>query len=219
MRVLCVKWGRKYGPEWVTRLRNAVARNLKREYAFACVTEDPVPGVTCIPLLCNLPTWWQKIGLFRYHFSGDNLYLDLDVVITGSLDPLVGCLESDRSKLWTRDDFSYSLRAPKQGIDEDMRRTLGGDGTINSSVMLWNGGMARDVWDKFTPDVMDRLHGDQNWITQVLHPGRIGFLPDDQVKSYKYHVLRGENPGPVTVFHGDPKPDQVREEWVRRHWQ
>lgn len=220
MIVVCVKWGSKYPADWVRKLRHMVQRHLAAEHEFHCLTDLPFDDVYCRPLGSDLPGWWAKLNLFRPGmFSGDVLYLDLDLVITGGLDGLVAQLEGDRTRLWARDDFSYSLRTPKGDIGPDTRRLLGGAGTINSSVMLWHGDACRRVWDDFDLGVIGELHGDQNWITRALWPDGIRFLPDDVVKSYKYHVLRGEVPGAITVFHGEPKPDQVRDAWVRAAWQ
>lgn len=212
LTVACLKWGTKYGAEYVTKLRSMCTRNLPA-HDFVCVTEAPVDGIECRPLLCDLPTWWSKIGLFRPGaFAGDVLYLDLDVVITDRLDGLVALLEQDRSKLWALDDFSYSLRRPRQAIDPATRRLLGGAGTVNSSVMLWHGDACRAVWEKFDRAKMDELHGDQNWITQALWPA-INLIPEQWASSFKYGGL-----GAVRVFHGNPKPHQVHEDWVRQCW-
>jgi lipopolysaccharide biosynthesis glycosyltransferase len=150
------------------------------------------------------------VGLFKPGlFDDDILYLDLDVVITDSLLPLVALLY-EAPGLWARDDFSYSVRKPRKGLGADTQRLLGGEGCINSSVMLWRGDVAREVWDKFTPKVMDVLHGDQNFITQVLWPEGIRLIPDALICSYKYQIMHGIAPAPIVVFHGDPKPDQLR---------
>jgi len=205
MRVVCVKWGNKYGPEWVLRLRKMVERNFKFD-EFVCMTDKPIDGVDCVECPDGKPTWWSKVGLFEPgKFPGDNLYLDLDVVITAGLQPLVDAFLTDPTKVWARDDFSYSLLNPKPGIGGHMRTLLGGDGTVNSSVMLWRDDAGRKVWDDFTPAKMDEVHGDQNWITQALWPDQLALLPNDQICSYKYHIQRGENPRAVVVFHGDPK--------------
>ena len=78
----------------------------------------------------------------------------------------------------------------------------------------------RDVWEKFTPDVMQTLHGDQNYLTRLLWPDRIGFLPDEMVGSYKYGRMRGEPTAPVMVFHGNPKMDELsRSDPLRQMWE
>lgn len=216
--VLCIKWGDKYPAEYVYKLQNACHRHLPG-HRFICITDDPIEGVQCDPLLCDLPGWWQKVGLFqRGIYPGRNLYFDLDVVITENLAVLMASLFTDPTKLWAIDDFSYSLRTPKLNISPDTRRQLGGIGTINSSVMGWVNDphtTVHRIWEQFDPAVMDVLHGDQNWITQAMWPDNIAFWPDGYIRSYKYH---NRQKAAVSVFHGDPKPHQVIDQWVIDHW-
>ncbi len=98
VNVVCMKWGRKYGPAYVNILRRMVARNLTRPHRFVCFTEQTDgldPEVEVLPLPeCRVPARpeieaWRKISLFtpQLGLSGPTLFLDLDVVITGSLDP------------------------------------------------------------------------------------------------------------------------------------
>ena len=201
LKVACIRWGTKYNDLYVTRLKSMVARHLSVPHEFVCYTDRPVEGVTCLPLPSDLPTWWSKVGLFREP-AGPTLYLDLDVVICA---PIV--LPELSDKLWALDDFSYSLTRPKAV-----------DGTINSSVMYWQGDFT-EVWTKFTPAVMDRLHGDQNWITRCLWPDRISLVPEGFACSHKYHIERGLKRAPITVYHGNPKPSDVGGAWIRQNWQ
>ena len=219
LRVVCVKWGNRYGPEWVYRLQAMVAQNLAISHDFLCVTDDPIPGIDCIDCAPDLPGWWAKIGLFRPGLLGGlNLYFDLDVIIRENID---GLLETAKpGRLSARDDFSYSLVSPKAGIGDETRRLLGGVGTINSSVMLWHDDDARKVWDDFRPEKMEEVHGDQNWITQALWPEHLNLIPNAWICSYKYHVLRGEPVAPVVVFHGEPKVTQLSsDDPLRRIWE
>jgi hypothetical protein len=218
MKVVCLKQGSKYGAEWVQRLRNMVAKHLPCAHEFVCYTETPVEGITCEPLPSGLPGWWAKVGLFQSGLAiGETLYLDLDVVVTGDLSIF---RRPDDGKVWALDDFSYSLRNPRQGLDTASVRLLGGAGTCNSSVMSWHGDAGRKVWDTFTPEVMDRLHGDQNHITQALWPHTLALYPAGLACSYKYHVLRDDAHGSVTVFHGSPKaPDLSPRNPLRKMWE
>ena len=224
MRIVCIKWGDKYGPEYVTRLKAACERHIPHEQ-FWCMTDKPVEGVTCVPMNTPYPIWWSKVGLFRRgYFTGDILYLDLDVVITGPIATFIACLRMDPTKIWTLDDFSYSLMNPKQNMGEETRRLLGGVGTVNSSVMLWTDESTPARWkvyDDFAAaagDVTNELHGDQNWITRCLWPDHIALLPPGIAGSYKYHVRSGSKPYPITIFHGDPKPHDLSDRWIYEHW-
>ncbi len=208
MRIICVKWGDKYGPEYVYRLKAAVAYWYQADHEFVCMTDQPIPRVQCVPCAPDLPTWWSKVGLFRPGlFPGKNIYLDLDVVLTGPITSLRNMFIDDC--VVAPDDFSYSLLNPKQGMGDSMRRLLGGIGTVNSSVMLWEDDAGRDVWDNFQPEKMNEVHGDQNWITQALWPNKLKLLPPGMVCSYKYHVQRSEPTTPIVVFHGNPKPSDL----------
>ena len=207
-RVICVKWGNKYGEEWVWRLKAAVKHWFNADHDFVCMTDKPINGLDCVECAPDLPTWWSKVGLFRPGlFPGRNIYLDLDVVLTDDITGLLG--EFAPGKVVAPDDFSYSLINPKHGLGPKMQKLLGGAGTVNSSVMLWDSDDGRRVWDAFHPEKMDEVHGDQNWITQALWPDKLQLLSPGWVCSYKYHVIQGVQPSPVVVFHGDPKPSQL----------
>lgn len=218
VRVICVKWGDKYGPRWVYNLKNMVKRNLTVPHEFVCMTDQPMPDIKCYRCEPNLQTWWNKIALFKPgKFPGVNLYLDLDVVITANIDALLG--ELTPGKVAAPDDFSYSLVNPKHGIGEHTRKLLGGEGTINSSVMVWQDDAGTDVWNRFTAAKTQEVHGDQNWITQALWPDQLSLLSPGLVCSYKYHIMRGEKAAPVVVFHGDPKVTQLpRSDPLRLAW-
>ena len=96
--IICIKWGTRYGADYVNRLASMIRRNTRRPTRLVCFTEDPNgidPGVETPPLPpINIPErvqWkgWRKISLWQHpllDLAGDVLFLDLDVVITGPLD-------------------------------------------------------------------------------------------------------------------------------------
>ena len=93
-----MKWGTRYGVDYVNRLASMIRRNTRRPTRILCFTDQPHgidPGVDTAPLPpINIPErvqWlgWRKISLWQaplLDLAGDVLFLDLDVVITGSLD-------------------------------------------------------------------------------------------------------------------------------------
>jgi len=99
VNVLCLKWGDRYGPEYVNILFRAVSRNLKRPFRFHCCTDNPTgldPVIEIIPFPVNpgirrgWPDILVKLAILRDGFGslqGPTLFLDLDVAITGALDP------------------------------------------------------------------------------------------------------------------------------------
>ena len=97
--IICMKWGTKYGPEYVNRLANMVRRNMTIPHRFVCMTDDATgldPRIDARPL----PDFddpggpergWRKISTFRrplFDLVGPTLFLDLDIVIVDSIDCL-----------------------------------------------------------------------------------------------------------------------------------
>ncbi len=97
--VICIKWGTRYGADYVNRLASMIWRNTARPTRVICFTDDAKgidPRVTIAPLpdYPNIPerarwTGWRKLSLWQHPLAdleGDVLFFDLDVVITGSID-------------------------------------------------------------------------------------------------------------------------------------
>lgn len=72
LTIACVRWGDKYGPEYVERLALGVRHNLHRRYRFVCFTDDVdtlsgMVGVAARPLggrCSEWRGWWHKAFLF-----------------------------------------------------------------------------------------------------------------------------------------------------------
>lgn len=194
--ICCVKTGKKYdNDDYVLRLRDGVRKHLPNssgDQRFVCFTDAPVGGVDCEPLPVNLPKWWAKLGLFT--LGKPLLYFDLDVVIVGSLEPLLA---------W--EGFGIIKNPWLKGY--------------NSSVMKLTGAECR-VWDMFTPGVMATMRGDQDWLN-VAFPMQRTF-PVEWFPSWKVHrcFAMPEPPkGAIAInCHGSPKPHQVKMGWLRDHW-
>ena len=98
VNIICMKWGQKYGPEYVNRLYGMVARNLTIQFRFVCFTDDgsgireevdvkPLPSLNLPP---GIPErGWMKLTTFQSpldDIKGTTLFLDLDVVIVDNID-------------------------------------------------------------------------------------------------------------------------------------
>lgn len=83
--------GAPYTEEWVQKLQRAVKRNCLLPHRFVCLTDrDHIDGVETIKLQHDWPKYWAKMELFKpYQFDGLVVYLDLDVLITGDITPMI----------------------------------------------------------------------------------------------------------------------------------
>lgn len=205
--VACVlKSGGTYTAEWVEKLQRGVAAHMG-DHRFVCLSDMDVPCER-IKLECNWPGWWSKLELFRPGlFSGSVLYLDLDCIVTGSLDNLV-------------------RKTPGFTMCDDFLRP----GVHNSSVMSWRGDFSeiprllsespRAYQGQYRRTKDGRI-GDQAWIEDVLKAtGQpVQTFPAGQVVSYRVSAKHGVPDGAsVVAFHGAPKPSQVTSGWVLDAW-
>ena len=87
--VTVLKTGGDFTPEYVYRLKEGVDKHLEQPHYFYCYTDHPEleneRGV--IYLQDGWPGWWSKFEMYR--MEPPFLYLDLDTVINGPLDPVV----------------------------------------------------------------------------------------------------------------------------------
>lgn len=202
LTVACVWWGDRYPAVYVERLRNMVERNLRfAPYDFVCITpHKEVPdGVLRIRPRTDAATWWQKVGLFDPDLFGPSqriLYLDLDIVIKGSLHDIA----RSQDAFCMLDNFG-----PNRGYCAH-----------NSSVMLWTPTeKSAKIFTDFTPDVMKGLHGDQDWIWYKMRED-IRCFAEGLCQSYKYDKI--DDQSSVVVFHGEPKQTAVKDPFVLANW-
>lgn len=242
VNVLCIRWGRKYGPEYVNTLRRMVARHLRRPHRFVCLTDDPAgldPEVEVRPIpkvgfaeFDERRPWtfahgWLKLTTFAsplHDLAGRTLFLDLDIVIVGPLD-----------------DF-FERSEPFVVIREWDKR----DGTGNTSCYLYTIGAHADALEHLArgwPASIADVRNEQEYITGFLgRQGKLGYWPDAWCRSFKRHCLRPPPIGWFTtprippdariiVFHGRPNPPEViagisgkwyrrvpPTPWVAEHW-
>lgn len=227
--VLCVRFGNKYGREYVERLRNMVSRHLTIPYEFVCLTDDPLPfdGVRSIiqPHAQYSKAWWHKVHMFdpSLPIRGRIIYFDLDVVIHSNINKLA----EDAG------DTFYGIRDFNRKFNPSWNK-------MNSSVLSWRHGTYREIFDQFNDNKKSamRLHGDQDWIYQIAG-SKMKYWPDSWIQSYKWEIRsRNEvdltkrenrtfktviNPAIpndccVTIFHGEPKPENVLDPYVVDNW-
>ena len=229
LTILCVRFGNRYGREYVERLRNMIRRHLTINHEIVCLTDDqhPIENVRTLyqPNAGYLKGWWHKVHMFdpSLSLSGRILYFDLDVVIHNNIDKLTH---------FSPNDFI--------GIHDFNRKFHASWKYLNSSVMAWNHGTHSYIFNQFRSNPRDaqRLQGDQDWIWK-LSKDKIKFWPRDWIQSYKWEVrgreeltlINGKRQFRevdhsvevhpeccVTVFHGDPKPQDVRDKFVVDNW-
>jgi hypothetical protein len=101
VNIICMKWGDKFGPEYVNNLYHMVKRNITLPFRFVCLTENaegiesdveikPLPDfIEPPPRYLKFCLAWRKLTMFDkplYDLKGKALFMDLDVVVIGNID-------------------------------------------------------------------------------------------------------------------------------------
>ena len=227
--VICMKWGTRYGPDYVNRLYSMVQRHTKRPTRLVCYTDDTsgiAAGVETFPLphiVLPKAAWdpqtkawrpWAKLSLWQKDLqgvTGEVLFLDLDMVITGSLDeffdyePGYFCV----ARNWTQ---------PHAQIG-------------NTSIFRFPAGGHTYLYDRIMNEcerVMATYSNEQSFISREI--SGMKFWPDEWCMSFKrsllprwplnFFVAPSLPPGTkVVAFPGKPDPDEAMVgQWPRKHW-
>jgi len=219
--IICMKWGNRYGPEYVNRLERMTRRHCHIPYRFVCFTDDPLgisSSVETLPLPhCRLPNRpsteaWRKLSLFQSEigFSGTCLFLDLDVVVVDSLQPLF----EYPGEFCIIHNWTHSTR-----------------NTGNSSVMRFRTGVYHEVYEEFANDpdrITQQFANEQSYLSDKINAGvGLTWWPVEWCKSFKKHcIARGvtrlfrqpilPDRCRIVVFHGRPNPPEAASRWVYR---
>ena len=217
-----MKWGTRYGPEYVNRLFFMARRHMKGkcgiDYRFICITDDTkwlTEGIETCPLPTlndELPEHlkhkpWLKLLVWDnplFDIQGDVLFLDLDIVITGNID----------------DFFNYypgKFCVIRNWTEPNKK-------TGNTSVFRFPAGKYPEILENFKKDMNGtylKHRIEQRYISSILEPrGEQVFWPKSWCRSFKEELLpswpmRWFKPAElpedarIVVFHGKPDPEDA----------
>ena len=208
-----MKWGLRYGSEFVNRLYSSVKRHTKRKTKVYCFTDDTQginENVICKPLpKLKLPSDissspWRKLSVWQYplyNLRGDVLFLDLDLVITGNID-----------RFFDYKPGSYCVIENWTQIGQNIG---------NTSCFRFPVGKYSSVFEKFqnNPEkYWKKYHIEQIYLSDQIKDQV--FWPNEWCKSFKHDLLpnwplRIWQPAKlpedtsIVAFTGKPDPDDV----------
>jgi hypothetical protein len=239
--VICMKWGKAYGADYANTLFSMVSRNTERPLRFVCFTDDPTglrPEIEALPLppielpLTHAQKPWRKIALWApglADLEGDVLFLDLDIVVTGSIDPFF--------------DFR-----PQASYCVIRNWTQPGSGIGNTSVFRLRVGVHPEVFETLVADpegTVRKFPNSQTFASRTI--SSMAFWPENWCASFKHTLLPRwplnfvkTAPLPpdarIVCFTGHPNPDEARDgiwpaawykqsykhvrptAWIGEHW-
>ncbi len=224
--IICLKWGDRYGPEYVNRLDSMVRRNTTRPLRFICITDDVTglsEGIETRPMPeFDLPEifrfkGFRRMFLFKetlHDLTGMVLHLDVDLLVTGSID----------------DFFDYK---PEADYIVAENWTQPGAGIGNMSVFRYRIGTQTKIWDRFIADplgMLEKYVNSQTFCSRTL--GQLEIFPPAWCIGFKSSLIptwpfnfimtpkRPPAEARIVAFTGKPDMDEaIRGEWPdHRPW-
>lgn len=221
--IVCLKWGTKFGPEYVNNLYSGIKRNTTVPFKFHCFTEDSTDLIEDV-IIQELPDlgvdgWWNKIYLFNdqlpFEPGSRIMFFDLDTIITGNIDHIL----------------NYEC-GHMVGLTNFYR------GSFATGLIMWRHGVMSRAWDTFKMNPRQHINsttdGDQEYTGRHL-PENIEYfqtLFPDQIFSYKQSCSDGlPEDARIVCYHGTPSIEDsftryvenydgqwFPQEWPKEYW-
>jgi hypothetical protein len=239
--IICMKWGRRYPADYANRLWSMIQRRTTRPTRLVCYTDDATglnAGIAAYPLppYAAPPDmmWdgWRKISLWAptvQGVAGDCLFLDLDLVLTGSID----------------DFFDFEPQSSYCVIENWTQK---GQGIGNTSAFRFRVGAHPEIFEVLQRDPRqqkDLYRIEQTYISRTLAAQT--FFPEAWCVSFKHSlmprwplnfIMSPKLPASarLVAFTGKPDPDEARDgvwptkfykkfykhvrptPWIAEHW-
>ncbi len=238
VNIICMKWGTKYGSDYVNKLYGMVSRNLTIPFRFICFTEIStgireeveIRELPNLGLPDNIPErGWLKLATFQSPLAdlqGTALFLDLDVIIVDNIDAF----------------FEYDAEFSICYDEKKKAERIG-----NSSVYRFEIGAHTDVLEYFQNNfekIKNTYRNEQAYLSDKINEkGMLKFWPKHWTPSFKYHCIpkfpsnfwKSPNlpvDSKIILFHGKPEPSEAERgisgkwyrhfrpvQWISEHWQ
>jgi len=214
--IICIKWGNKFGPEYVNRLYAMARRNITGDFRIVCFT-DNTQGLRAevetreLPQLgCEHPERtigkWPKVALWGKELgglTGPVLFVDLDSVILSNMDGY----------------FSYGS-LDDVILARNWAKPFSGMG--QTSIFRFPVGKNHHILEDFRKSpqaIADKYKFEQHYITSAV-PGGIKFWPESWTRHFRLHCLpifpiryfvaaKLPKRAKVVTFPGGPNPGDI----------
>lgn len=191
-----LKWGDKYGPEYVNRLYGSLLKHYHNPFTFTCYTDNAegIRSEVIIEDINKLRIYdtkkvftYEKLILMDHHESG--IWIDLDLLIHKDITNIN--LDKDFIMIWNYwNPLSRSYAWYGKGSSCH----------VNSSFVYWNNPewlkrFTHDNWKKieWTYKSLDKYMFYQHHRTEKLH-----YWPSDLVSNYNRQEFKLDNK--ITIF-------------------
>jgi len=211
-------WSNEYSPEWGDRLARSIRRH-NPDAEIVTITdydkEDFGEDIECHEFLYGSRDWSSMMELYRPEIVKDRAILvGLDTICTGDLE--------DIDDLVLHDGYCHIMPLDPYFSPKTCNGVVGVNfGTSQEIWFNWTAKAARGARDseeyrmfgRFSEMVYLRKNAKASDLWDEVAPG--------QVLSYKVHVRPARHlpeRAKLVYFHGTPKPQQIKDDWLEEHW-
>lgn len=190
VKFITMKWGTKYGPEYVNRLYEGIKRTYTGNFEFYCVTDDTTGISSNIKTLTFEDIGYkesncftiQKMFLFKkdvLKFAGPYVVLDLDVVVMSDFRPYF-------------DEYKFSegrfIKNYWEEIEGCLHLTFFGSCWLNSSFVTWNGDQLDYVYQFYedNKDIIEWKYEDLDWFLWCTLRDKLNYHPPKTCYAYSF---------------------------------
>ncbi len=181
-----------YKPDYVTKLYRSLKRNSTIPFEFVCLSDtNDIEADVILPYNHNsdIKKHWHKLKFFSPQFANqqpgdDIIIMDIDQVITGNVDDLIGYPVNDNELLsygvWWNDDTRNAKE--KELKDKNIL-------PLNGGFYKFKSGSLKKIWDDFSlnpsywqthyyniGDVHYKYYGEQNYVNWKVEENNIKLL-------------------------------------------
>ena len=187
LKICTVYFDGFYTPDYVSKLYRSLKRNSTIPFEFVCISDTDVEADVVLPYnhQSNIKKHWHKLKYFSPQFAnqkpGDEIIImDIDQVITGNVDELIGHPVSDNELV------TYG-----QWWDSKLK--------LNGGFYKFKSGSLKSIWDDFAlnpeywqlhyynnGDVHTKYYGEQNYVNWKIQEHNIKLTLTPQQWLCKY---------------------------------
>ena len=227
IKFICLKWGTKYGPEYVNRLFQSICKQYRNPCEFYCYTDDPtnlkpeikIRDIAELRKVENSCFTMEKLFLFDgLDFEGPYCLLDIDILIQSDITSYF------KEYNFIEPRFSICAR-PHTDIDYMKAAPIFRDfGTcyVNSSFVTWTGDQLKWMIDFYMNNkkIIDYKYKDLD--TFLFHTvlKEMKFHPRNMIYSFNHEKTRLDSP--IVMFntsHGRGVELHEGPTWAKELWE
>lgn len=215
---ICMKWGKKYGSDYVNKLYHGIRNNTKHNFSFFCITDDPQgldSEIKPIKLETPFSGWMKKSMLFDEkiltQITNNNeetlCFIDLDMIVYNNIDFI----------------FEYKGNFCLMKTDDiQCENSING---YNSSIVVWKRGFGKEIYstmEKYEKALTKQIVRFDHYLEFIVKNS--DFTQDvfkGKILDYNtYCKGKKELPtdGAIVAFPRSPKPHECNEDWIKQFW-